>query len=934
MQVFPKWFIQLSEKLNKNSEAKKLFTQLDAKTNGIATDLITIFGTLNRQTIKFLLSTNINLADKYEKEFDRLQKVQKIYLSCLIKKSTKNEIIVLLESDKLYKHVAAISSKDTWTFLVSDVTKYLAASGMPAQKMKFLGLDSVDWIKTYIDNYDIKLQKSITSLFEKTKTDHFSNFSYEEEGLLFKHIAIKSYDGKKSWGYLVYAWLMLEDLQNPFLLCVKRINFYKILIKSIDLQLGSGKKSKIPFSKWLIQQTIAALCYNKKSHLPNSSFFQAILLQLFSSEIIRQDINGCILHLHKRYEKNEWESFFDDALAILNRLVPDKSTEVYNFLHAVLHYFHCLHQNSTEIEARNFLFEKIYSLSYTRRRKYDKKIIENDSKSSVSQEQLIINKDFLQFAKNHPLSNQQWGEIILRFSQSNRNVMSLSPSPNLSPQKHFELIKKIEQFLNTLLPTEIIALLLYFQNAQEGILQFLDEFSEVRAEIIQKHLNDLSISPELYHKWEMLSCSFLELFSLKIPEDLLCLNSQGDSLIFFLGGITILLQFVTYPKPRTSFFELIPSTVYLKDQQFIFTNETSYLFDQYFKQGTQVINCLRPIYPEFVQGPSWLVRWIFKDGPEAADIIVTLMNPSQNNCSCVFQLSVEIPNQTEEETALFFKLLSSLVDGLGKEALSDEEMLKLGTNISQSSETLNVEDTPEKQFEYFLSCSPLLQSPFEEFINSTNVNPSVIKEELFEFVRLLRTNFLRTFYFILNPEEMQNILIDRCIGVILPCSEGLYLSNAWTFSLSNNENSLFPKIVIKKDDYFPQFQEIYKTLCSSGKESSECYNFLLRVESDASLDVSFLATAKLKIDYLYKNYDIEEEMFSENKIIEDTSTEIIQDYKSILYAVQITMSIPDGDHHVNPLTIQRLPFQNEKEFLDHMLWQTALFCNDNKSSWL
>lgn len=107
--------------------------------------------------------------------------------------------------------------------------------------------------------------------------------------------------------------------------------------------------------------------------------------------------------------------------------------------------------------------------------------------------------------------------------------------------------------------------------------------------------------------------------------------------------------------------------------------------------------------------------------------------------------------------------------------------------------------------------SPLLKHKFEK-INQTEdeeFQSEKIKAELFEFVTELRTSFLQSFYFLLDPEKMSTELLNSSINVILPRPEGFYFSSALSLHIPHLGEPDISKVHIKNSDYLDKFREIY-----------------------------------------------------------------------------------------------------------------------------
>ncbi|MBA3238032.1 MAG: hypothetical protein H0T62_06740 [Parachlamydiaceae bacterium] len=1064
IQEFPKWFKEIEKKLL-TDQVNNVFSKLELKVS-LLTEIITFFGVINKNKIKSTLESRGSI--KYENEYMRLEQVLSIYIKCIKKNNVNeisptiiNEVIALFERAKLYEHLPTYS--DIWTYAIKDMSKYILAWSMPLQDSQLKGCYPINWIKLNVDSDEVKYQKLIMTLFQIKSNENQTLFSDGDELLLYKRPAIKAYGKEISWASYLYKWLEKKDSSNPLHDLMASSALFKIFIKKNSLNIHKNNISnkdntkkiscnreketletisnvsvhktlpKIHSFKYdLFIDTIHNLYKHPKSLLPKSTYFKETLLKLFEttipmdrSDCARQSIMYYIDYLEQNYGQMQLEStsglaavdgfsavdrfphandevydfkpiytetFFKNGLDFLNVLIPQTKISIYNFLHALLHYFNCLNQ-STDNDAKDFLFKSIYFMQLTDRKKYDIQIKELPKPRKFSRSKFKIDSSLIKFANSHTLTSKQWGALFLRFSRSN---LQGEPCPYMDPEAHLNLVVEIEK-LTGLLSDDIVFDLLYFQMAcgSASIFKVLTEFSDLRNLIIKSHLEEISLPSELYEYLEKLPSNFIEQFTNTLPEDICKLNPRSYSLASTIMEVAFLLSFTTYPKTTVLFSELIPEKT--QGKKLIFSENVD----------NQIINNQRPLHPVYHYGPTWLVRWEFNERLEMFEMIVILTNRIKSNVSCSFRLPIKIPTQNVYKSIHFCNLMSSVVDGLGKEALSEDENLKavkLGLTVKARSTKNSIHGTPQKKFDQFMEFSPLLKYEFEK-INQKKEEESQqeeIKAELFEFVTLLRTSFLQSFYFVLNPEKMSTKLSNTSINAILPRPDGFYFSSALSLFIPELKETHLSEVHIKNSDYLVKFREIYLQLYWDDNKTPRLYQdaFILYFYAEESIQEFPIS---LQIENLYIDQSITQspDIFSESsektskhskinvkkeeflqeegkidfkdenppdasnnesKTSQEETPSILQgnilDLKSsdkglvpianndegipedipvkLDKIVQITLKLQanPNDQKLYTLTIKRSLFDDEKDFKDFMLWQIAIACSDNKDAWL
>lgn len=918
IQEFPRWFREMEKKLL-TEKVSTIFSSLD-RTVSLFIELSIFFGILYQDRIKSLLNHTVK---KGEEEAPHSEQVLRIYLKCVEKSkeyigpTVISQVTILLDKAKLYDHLPRYS--DVWACALQEMTEYILSWSMPLQESRLRNCYTFEWIKIKIDAEELEYQNLIMTLFQIKPHEEPPEISQVDELRLYRRTALKIYGkNERSWAAYLCSWLKNKDPYSPLLNRIKSSSFFKILVNSgfsVTKKIeGFNQNNSIivsneqkPISKYnslkedLFLDTVDNLC---KSFLPKSDYFKKKLWRLFESSLpidrsdhTRHTIMHYIYYLEQNYAQDQSETFFKNGLDVLNRQVPDGDGLLYDFLHGLLHYFNCLNQG-TDPKAKDFLYKSIVSIKLVDRKKYDAQIKEFFKEKRFSRQKFKIDSSLLNFVNNHTLTFRQWGNIILRFS---RSTAPGPPCPFLDPELHLKLVDETEQ-LTGLLPGDMVFDLLYFQmfDGSGHVFEILTQFSTLRDLIITKYLDEISLPSELYSRLEGLSGHFLGEFTSTLSLDICKLSDRSNIAVATYMGVANLLSVTTYPKSSVTFCELIPQQI--KDKQLIFPEIVL----------NQVINYQRPVHPSYNPGPTWLVRWEFNEVLNRHEMLVIVENPLKNHMSCSFRLPIKIPILNEEKSIQFCKLLASSVDGLGKEVLSEEEenkSRKLKLTIKERTSSTPIHGTPQKKFEQHMEFSPLVKYEFETMSQKEEESQlDEIKKDLFDFIESLRTNFLRSFYFVLNPMQRTESFLNSGIQVILPSPGGFCLSSALSLvpkiKILNSEE----KLHIKNSDYTDKFREIYQAVWDEEKPPRiHKDTFILYFYAD---DVKKFPVS-LQIDNLYLDDEIEQE----DKI------------------VQISMTLED-DKKPYSLTIKRPLFKDEKEFQEFMLWQIAVVCNDNKEDWL
>ena len=213
-----------------------------------------------------------------------LEKTLQVYIDVVKKYSDNeqitsdiiNETTAILEHQGLCDHLH--SMKNTWDYTREAIINYLLAFPMPLQNSKFLGYNSIDWIKNEIEGYERQRQIVLMNLIRTLEPDaEVIEFTEEQQQLFFKHTAIKGFGIEKSFGDILNKW-RVEASRN--IAWMQENLFFKIIIqnqkKNDQLKAVEGTAS---FKIYLFNETVTILCHHPKSLLPQSDFFKKELLK-------------------------------------------------------------------------------------------------------------------------------------------------------------------------------------------------------------------------------------------------------------------------------------------------------------------------------------------------------------------------------------------------------------------------------------------------------------------------------------------------------------------------------------------------------------------------------------------------------------------------------------------------------------------------------
>lgn len=668
------------------------------------TAVIQIFGSLNAQAALTLLPNELKVT--YPKALVLEQERFHLLLSSA-QKNLKDPFNPHLFSHH-YAHISAFAAEEIVDSVHREMTQYIFSLPMPIQASKALKCYSIEWLNRTFTYYENMLLETVEHLFSRRLDSASIHLSRQQQLLLTKHAALQGH-GK------TMSWMHLYSLQQP--LSDADICLYSIIKKPQPLQ-----QSFPDLRESLVEETFKLFFDHPKALLPFQEELYQKLKQIFlSSEKARQDAMFYIDQLHSLPFR------FSEALKILESLWDNSQTELYNFLHAAMHFMNAYKSFNCLKEYALFLFEAIYALSYSERKCFDLPI-----KEKFSREPLELSR-----CLKIQLQKKDWGLILLRQAQlkpHSKYIENLSPFLNFD--EHLDLIKTIQTMLGFELPAECVADILYYQTASPASLNIVDEFVSLKQTIQEKYLSTLALPSSIYKKWEELSGQFLE--ALDLPAgyaDAFMARANGytSNLILVAG----LLQLVTYPKPFFPVKDLMPIGM---DAQH------NLLFAAI---GAEKFNICIPFNPGVLAGPAWKASWNFNSSSETHDLQISILkSPSQIE---TFEVPLLIPEDADEK---FFTLLQRLIKLLGTEGISEEdeeELLQMGeSRYSISDTTVHHVGTPEEHFDTYINDSPLLKTHWKSFKARSEEERIKLKSSLFVFINTLHTNLKKSFYKLFN----------------------------------------------------------------------------------------------------------------------------------------------------------------------------------------
>ncbi len=788
MDPLPPWFTSLCE--NPTQVVVKFRNFFSSQHDEIYLEhLENLFGVINSQQIQSFLPEKLQkrVIMRRVGQEKRFQIIWNQFLPCLQNSSPLN--MSLLERSGLYQN-SAYGGENPRDLLINELSRYFLSCSMPLQESRALDCYEIKHLKSMIDSYADDLQRVVFSLFKlgpRRMDISFQNFTLHERCILFKSTALKFQKREYSWGELVYFWgktngnaIVISALKNYF--CLDQL-----LIKENDVFLWSPKQnSALTFKQFIIESTLHLLFKSFEAPLPDVKSIWKNLYEPLSSSTSDEERQNLVYYVDSVFTWFQANQEFPFATAqhVLHALQGHKilKSAIYNFLHAVTHFFQALRTCKVEesAECKKFLLEAIYAVPTERRQFFDK-IIEGEKFLRLP---FLVDHQFVSFAQSHNISLEKWGEIILRFSQTQKKE-AFSQISSCTSSEHLMLVQKIEALVGLPLTDHMVEDLLFFQTAKNGVLAVVERFEQLQKRIFDESLDTFSIPANRYSEWQKLPIEFMEHFSaptLTFDEDSKGYKGRNDHFSLIPFEIARLLQIAVYPKPYVSFKNLIPEAVEM--------TEDSYMLDLS-EMGSDILGKIQLIDTICPTGPLWMGQWKLKE--KDMYFSISVIQSLQTMRTCTF--SLKVPSEAVHNLSF----LSQLVDERGIENFSSEQA----------------------------------------------------KGPLIEFVRLLHTQFLKSFYLVLLDTKAPKTVLSPGLNVLHPFENGFYLQKPKGEQLTELD-------VIRYSDYARYLEKIYSDWDESPEgEYKKTDAFQLRIGTEATpkawVDLHILTEEFLENSHVFVN---------------------------------------------------------------------------------
>lgn len=727
----PGWYSTLTMDMNLNGNFVDFFkSKLSKSTNKkLDEDLIAIFGRTNLSFLESLLSSNQKIRLKKELQS---QKVRfQLLSSRAMKELISNNSVPSENLKKLYKELYEISvfkSINIHSTMIREIATYLLSLAMPFQASIYSSCYAHPQIKQLMDSQRKELKNTLLLIFNSMKGNQedpipgdpiLPVLTLSQEQLLFKRAALIS-DGKTvSWGHLIYYWSSNSRKGSNFKHDInEHWSFAKLLIPKNTPSNVDGISTL--FKEFVVDQTILKIaklsCLGKKIPVQIAEQLKDLFSNSFTSQ---QNTIYFIDYLHQALSG---EFSFEEALNMLNKLVPDQSRPEYFFLHTCSHFFHCRSKFEMKPEDIPLVFEMIHALSMEEIAIYDSPVIDKFPR-------LPFNLSaFISYFNKGRLTLKEGGSIILKFSRTCFPASSNLPC-YLTLEEHINSLEKIENTFRICIPERFIADFLYYQTADDSLFEWIEYFVEIQREIETRYLSTLAIPLRLYKAWQegvvvisnSISCNPNERFQ---PD-----QDRWCQYLFRKMELAILIQLSTYPMPFLQFSHFIPNKI-------------------------EEISTVEPIITNLTSGPAKYCNWFIEEKTGQPTFCVSLLNSYKypKTASTFFiPLNIDVKKSW---TPKFLSILEAFIDSFGKEVLSEEEEFewtKLNSNLPPyqlPDECLTIE-SPE-MFDTILSHSPHLKVLWYENAQFFGEDLLEVKNKLFSFILSLRSQIKRSFYCVLD----------------------------------------------------------------------------------------------------------------------------------------------------------------------------------------
>lgn len=415
--------------------------------------LILFSGYLNATATCELLGEDVK--QDFVHELERLGVLQQVCFDCLFKGEEVTALI--LEKYQIYAKNSLFDGRLLQDRIKEDTKTFFLADKTPKQTAQFFGLYKVEWIKTLVDTIFAKVISAINT----------RSIEEDTEKLLYKHAGLIWFGKSISIAELYYTWGS-QSFKTSSL-------FFKLYLE--------GKKpldQDIDFLKHWTHVLLHTFFAHEDTYLPEFKIggVQEIsknLEHLFSSSPDSIIIAFCYINqLHELFDKTTKQFNFDQALFALKMLELDERDELYNFLHASLHYFRGLSILSDHKAFRFFLFYALYQLPVSKRRCLDISI-----QGVYDIQTFKVDLTTCRFMMNHFKNPWVWAKIFYTYLDSKGNFRFFE----VNLKDHIELARIMEEFiLKELLPIDLLENFLLNLPAKSTLVDVLQRIMKRKKE--------------------------------------------------------------------------------------------------------------------------------------------------------------------------------------------------------------------------------------------------------------------------------------------------------------------------------------------------------------------------------------------------------------------------------------------------------------------
>lgn len=708
-------------------------------TEGKIKDLIEIIGRSNLNQLEAYLPAPVMemLKEKLKMQSIRFEKI----VMTALKDSVEHTPLDLEGLGKLYK-ISILEGSKIQEKAIKEMAKYLLSLSMPYHESLCWKCDLIEPIKLCMDNYRTELINEVTSLFQLTLLQENRQpfrLTLKQEQILSRIPAIKGHGIVISFIQLLSAWSVNSEEGAAIEEELKtNLYFNKLLVP--ENKKTVNKRCNISFLNFFVNHTFFILFHHRDSILPLTSIKEE-LAKLFSQSIFDQqhalfyiDYLDCLIIKEK-------QNFpFKKALALLRSLVSNRTTFLYSFLHASLHFFHCLAKFPFEKEDAPAIFESIHALETKEREDYDTWIYEK-----ISRKPFQFNSKFISYVKEKGFPLKEIGRNILKYCMTVYKANS-DNIPFISQKEQIEFSQNTKEIFGIEEPLEIAIDLLLFQSTTPAAITIFNDLVQIRLKIITEYLDTLAIPSELYHLLTEKSSSLLEAIETNSSNRI---NSNEERFIYYpyrMIQFSSLFHFAVYPRQFSFFSNLMPLEIIREKFRF--------------KSGEQLQNRLELINRGLPDGPARFCYWDIDSSGRACFNVSLLNSLRRPESACIFRIPLLVSLEKMWLPA-FLMLLANFIDSFGNESLTEEEEGKVKeitpNRFTPPDECLLMEGAAFEIFDAFLSHFPHLEKLWkdnEELFYDTSLLE--VKEALYLFIQSFRSAYKKCFYLVLSQNSLKS----------------------------------------------------------------------------------------------------------------------------------------------------------------------------------